>query len=109
MSIERLRLVFRMELAADKPRMHVARELDHLDKLAVRRNTAEHQPFPFQLLSKLRIDLVTVSMTLADVISAAINLLDQRSGREPARPRPESHRPAQLFDAHEISQFKNDR
>src|ERR1043166_1113720 len=65
MSVEWLRLVFRMKLAADKPRMHIARQLDHLDKLAVRRNTTEHQTFLFQTRTILRIELVTMTMTLA--------------------------------------------
>src|SRR6185295_10609695 len=68
---------------------------------------AEHQTFLFEPLSKLRIKLVTMSMTLADLVHTTINFLDQRAGREPAGPRAESHGTAELFDVHEISQFKN--
>src|SRR5215217_643747 len=109
MSVERLRLVFRVKLAADKPRMNVARQLDHLDKLAIGRHAAEHQTFLFEPLSKLRIKLVTMSMTLADLVYTTINSLDQRAGRQPAGPCAESHRAAELLDVHEISQFKNNR
>src|SRR5215213_1272378 len=109
MSVERLRFVFRVKLAANEPWMHVTRQLDHLDKLAIRRDTAEYQTFLFKTLAKLRIELITMTMTLADLVRAAINFLDQRARREPARPGTQSHRSAQLFDVHKISQFKNDR
>lgn len=41
MRIERLRFVLRMKLAAEKPRVDIAREFDYFDKLFIRRNAAE--------------------------------------------------------------------
>src|SRR5690348_2011652 len=80
-SIQWLRVVFRMKLATDEPRMDVARQLDHLHELAVRRDAAEHQPIALQTLPKLRIDLVTMAMAFADFFCATVNILDQRTRR----------------------------
>ncbi len=80
-SIQWLRFVFRVKLAANKPRMDVAREFDHLDKLPIGRDAAEHQSFFFQTLPELRIELITMAVTFADLICAAINVLDEGARR----------------------------
>jgi hypothetical protein len=46
--------------------VHVARQLDHLDEAAVGRLAAEDEPRPLQLLAELRVELVAVSVALAD-------------------------------------------
>jgi hypothetical protein len=43
MRSERLRFVFGMKLAAEKPWVNVAREFNYFDKLSVGRNTAENE------------------------------------------------------------------
>src|SRR6185312_16399604 len=63
--LQGFRLVFGVKLATYEPGMRLARQLDDLHKLAVGRDTAEHQTFGFEPLAILRIELVAMAMTFA--------------------------------------------
>src|SRR5688500_15007018 len=71
---ERLGLVLGVELAAQEPRVDVARQLDHLDEAAVLRDAAEDQPRRFELRAELGVELVAVAVALADGRGAAVDL-----------------------------------
>src|SRR5205085_7686523 len=71
---ERLRLVLGVELAAQKPGVRLARQFDHLDEAAVNRDAAERQARLLQLFAELRVELVAVSVALAYLGAAAVDL-----------------------------------
>src|SRR5436305_4288433 len=74
MGRKRLRLIFGMKLAGDKIWMSFSRKLDHLNEFSIRRDTAEYQSFPFQRLAKLRIEFVSMTVTLADLFGSIISI-----------------------------------
>src|SRR5258705_13606218 len=96
-----------MKLATYKPWMHFAGQFDHFYKLTIRRNATERQAILFEDLPVLRIEFVTVPVTFADFFCTAIKVLDQRTRRQPARPRSQPHRTAQFLDINKISQLKD--
>src|SRR5262245_49436487 len=107
MSVEGLRLVLRMKLTTNKPGMCFARQLNHLDKLSVGRNTAEDQTFSFEYLAKLGIAFITMTMKLAAIIGALVHFLDRRAWREFAGPGAEAHRAAEFFNTNQVTQFED--
>ncbi len=78
MRIQGLRLVFRMKLTTEKPRVFIARELNYFNELPIGRNTAKNQTGAFQSLAKLRIKLVTMPVALANLFGS-VNFLCQRA------------------------------
>src|ERR1043165_806793 len=104
--MQRFGFVFRMELAGKKPRMFVARQLDHFNKFSIGRNATKHQPALFKLSPIFRIELITMSMALANHF-LAVNFMGQRTISEIARPGTETHRATQFFNPNEISQFED--
>src|SRR5437870_13877153 len=97
-----------MELAAEKPWVLIARQLNYLDELAVGRDAAEDQPALLQRLSIGGIKFVSMTMALADGSSAVVNVPGQRACREAANPRAQAHCASHFFDLHQIAQFEND-
>ena len=74
MSAERFRFVFRMKLACDKVRMRFPRELDHLYKLSIGRHAAEYEPFFLEYVSELRVEFITMTVALTDLLSTVIDI-----------------------------------
>ena len=101
MGVERLRLVFRVKLATDKPWVSIARQLDHLDKLAIGRHTAKHQTFIFEALAKLRIELVTMSMALSNGVFI-VNSFREGAAAKLAGIGSETHCPTEVLDAEKV-------
>src|SRR5205085_12325622 len=105
----RLRLVFGVELTTKDPRVNVARQFDHLDEATVHRDAAEDESGAFELFAELRVELVTMSVSLAYLFAVAVDFAREAFGRKPALPCAESHRPAHLLDADEVAQLEDDR
>src|SRR5258708_27236765 len=76
---QRFRFEFRMELAAKKPWMLVAGQLNDLDELTVSRDAAEDQTALLQSLSIGRIEFISMTMALADLSNTVVNLARQRA------------------------------
>ena len=74
MRIERLGFVFRVKLDRDKVRMCLTRQFDHLDELAVGRDSAEYQAFSLKHFAKLGIEFVPVTVPLSDLRCSMIDL-----------------------------------
>ena len=103
MSIEGLGFILRVKLATQKPGMHIARQLNDLDKPLIGRYTTERQASSFERLTKLRIKFVPMSMPLANLSSTTVNLARQRLWFQLAGPGAKSHSSAQLVDIYQIS------
>ena len=67
MAVTRVGSEFGVELAADKPRMHIARQFDHLAQLLAWRTRRNDQAGRFQLRHVMVVDLVAVAMALGDL------------------------------------------
>src|SRR6266576_1252222 len=97
-----------MKLTTQKPRMLIARQFDNLYELSVGRNTAKYQSRLLQTRPKFRVELVTMTVTFANFITA-INLSGQRVVGKIARPGAQTHRATQLFNIDQIAQLKDNR
>src|SRR5438128_2514260 len=97
-----------MKLTTEKPGMFLARKLNYLDKLPVRRDAAKNQTCAFQSLAKLRIKLVTMPVSLANLFGS-VDFLRQRTRRDVADPGAQAHRSAKLFNVYQVPQFKDNR
>src|SRR6267143_7135848 len=96
MRSHRPRFQLRMELAADEPRM--VGQFDHLDQLAVRRQSRRAQTVLRQHVAVGVRHLVPVAMALAH-LRRVVGLRDTRTRTEPAGIVTEPHRAAHLLDA----------
>src|SRR5437870_3919551 len=88
--------------------MFVSRQLDYFDKLTVGRNSAKYQARSFQSFAKLRIKLIAMPMSLADLFRR-VSLSGQRTRRKVARPGAQPHCSAQLINVHQVTELKDHR
>src|SRR5687768_624287 len=95
MRARRPRLQLGVELTADEPGMF--RKLDHLDQLAVRRESAQPEPMLDEEVAVGVRDLIAVAVPLTH-LGHAIYLGRARAAREPAGIGPEAHRAAHVGD-----------
>src|SRR5712692_2989029 len=95
-----------MELAAEEP--WVIGQLNNLYKLSIRRLAREDKSPSAEFVFVARIELVAVTMTLAD-LARFINACSQRTGLQLARIRAEPHRPAHCLDSDQIAQLEDHR
>src|SRR5580698_315366 len=102
MRLERLRLEFRMELAADKMRM--VGQLHHLHVSSIGGRTGDAQSRRRQRPFILAVEFITMPVALAD-FGRPINPVRQRVWLDLARPRAKTHRAAKLFNAAQFAQF----
>src|SRR6185436_498504 len=100
MRIQRLRLELRMKLASKKPRM--IGQLDYLDKLSVRRFARENKPVPPKLILVTRIELIAMSVTLAD-LPGTVGPLTKRAFLQHARVCSQPHGAAHRLDSDQIA------
>src|SRR5437879_4614349 len=84
---------FRVELAADEPRMR--RQLDHLAQLLALGEAGNAQALVLQSLHVLVVDLVAVAMALVDHIRA-VDLSREAPGLERRALSAQAHRPAEI-------------
>src|SRR5690349_17638933 len=94
MRLQRLRLEFRMELAADEMRM--IRQLHHLDVSPIRSRSGNLQASCRQRLFILAVELITMPVPLAD-LRLPINSVRQRSRLDLAIPCAQTHGSAEFF------------
>src|ERR1700722_17263528 len=104
MRLQRLRFEFGMELASDEEWM--AGNFDDLDVSSIRRRAGNLEAAGRHRLFILAVELITMPVALAD-FGLAIDVLRQRPRLKLARPRPESHRPAEFFNTAQFAQFIN--
>src|SRR5664279_5080499 len=90
MRLKRLRLKLRVELAAKKIRMLGRIEFHDLNVRTVRSGTGKFQPGGSHLLAVFLVELVAVTVTLAD-LGLAVGFGGQRSGLKLAGPCAEAH------------------
>src|SRR5581483_4032744 len=109
MGCERFRFEFGMELAPEEPGMFVAQKLHDLDELAVGGDAAKNQTAFRQRFAIGRIEFVTMAMAFADLAFTSVHFARERAFSQTTHPRAEAHRPAHLFDVHQIAQLKDDR
>src|SRR5260221_2760303 len=83
---------FRVELAADEPRMR--RQLDHLAQLLALGDAGNAQALVLQALQVLVVDLVPVSVALVDHVRA-VDLAREAPGLERSALGAQTHRPAE--------------
>src|SRR5215469_3440835 len=95
MRLERLRLEFRMKLAAEE--MGMIGQLDHLDVSAVRRRSRDAQARGGHLFFIFAIEFVTMPVALAD-LGFPVNSVCQRSRLDLASPGPQAHRSPQFLN-----------
>src|SRR5574341_330129 len=90
----------RLELGVELPAYEpgVIRQLDHLDQSVIRREAGQSHSVLFQDLPILVVDLIPVSMPLADLIGA-VRLVSQGGDDDTARIGPEPHGSSQVSDA----------
>src|SRR6267142_3809396 len=108
MRIQRLRFVFRVKLTTEKPGMFASWQLNYLNKLPVGRHSAKFQTRSFQSFTKLRIKLITMPMSLADLFRC-VSLFGQRTRRKIARPGAQPHCSAKLIDIYQIAKLEDHR
>src|SRR2546426_11640791 len=108
MRTQRLRFVFRVKLTTEKPGMFVSWQLNYFDKLTVGRPSANYQTRSVQSFAKLRIKLITMPMSLADLFRC-VSLPGQRTRRKIAGPGAQPHSPAQLINIHQIAELEDHR
>src|SRR5215470_1159246 len=104
MRFERLGLEFRMELAAEEPRMFG--RFDDLDVVLVWGAPGNLEPGRNQRLFVLAVEFIAVTMPLAD-LELAVSLGSKRARLELARPGAEAHGAAHFVDAQQFAQFVN--
>src|SRR6266849_5260115 len=109
MGRQRFRFEFGMKLATEKPGMFVARQLNNLHEFSVRRDAAENQAALLQRRSIDGIEFIAMTMTLADLSHASVNVARQRRFRQTAHPRAQAHRAPELLNVHQVSQLENNR
>src|SRR6185437_8995280 len=102
MRFERLRLEFRMELAAEVIRMIC--DLANLDVHAVRRFARDPEAVRSQNFFELAIEFEAMPMPFAD-FSRPVRLLGKRAGLQHAGPRAQPHSAAQFVDAFQLAQL----
>src|SRR5207302_2550798 len=100
-----LRFEFRMELAAEEPRM--IRQLNDFHEILVRRDARNDQTVFGKHLLELPIEFVPMTMPLGNDVRF-VNTIGQRTRLEVGRVRAQSHRSADRVDAEEVAQFIND-
>src|SRR6266478_1608110 len=84
---------FRVELAADEPRMR--RQLDHLAQLLALGDPGNAQALLLQSLQVLVVDLVAVAVALVDRVRA-VDLAREAPGFERGALSAQAHRPAEI-------------
>src|SRR5918911_4681595 len=97
-----------MKLASQKPGMHVAREFHNLDELPIRRFATDDDPSALQRLAEFGIELVTMAMPLAYLLSAVIDFMCERIFSQLARPSTKTHRAPQFLNVHQVAQLEDD-
>src|SRR6202012_4281320 len=103
MAVTRRGREFRVELHADEPRVHAARQFHHFRQIFTRGTGADDKAAGFELGHEAVIDFITVTVTLVHVL--AIDLFSHRARLDWATLRTETHRAAEvrlfgaLFDA----------
>src|SRR5207253_5884012 len=102
---QRLRLEFRMELAAEEPRM--IRQLNDFHEILVGRDARNDQTVFSQHLLELPIEFVSMTMPLGNDIRL-VNSIGQRAGLQIRRIRSQPHCPTDRVDTEQIAQFIND-
>src|SRR5712671_2220813 len=93
MAAARGRGEFRVELAADEPRMR--RQLDHLAQLLALGDAGNPQALVLQSLQVLVVDLVAVAVALVDHVRA-VDLAREAPGLERSALSAQTHRPAEI-------------
>src|SRR5712664_1182136 len=93
MAAARGRGEFRVELAADEPRMR--RQLDHLAQLLALGDAGNAQAFVLQSLHVLIVDLVAVAVALVNHVRA-VDLAREAPGFERGALSAQAHRPAEI-------------
>src|SRR5579884_4073049 len=102
MRLQRLRFELRMELAAEIP--GVILEFADLDIGGVRRLSRDAQAVAGKPLLEIAVELVAVTMALAD-LRRAVGLRGEASFGQLARVRAQAHGAAQLIHALQLTQF----
>ena len=105
MRLERLGLEFRMELAAEKPR--VIRRFDDFDVIFVGSAAGDAEASSDEGLFVFAIEFVAVAVAFAD-FSFAVGFVGKGAGFELAGPRAEAHGAAHFVHAEQFAQFVND-
>src|SRR3984957_14268634 len=102
MRLQRLRLEFRMKLAADEVRM--IGEFHHLNVSPVQRRPRDAQSSSHHGLLVLAVELVAMPVPLAD-FQLPVDLVCQRVGFDLARPSSQPHRATQFFYTSQFAQL----
>src|SRR5882762_7177599 len=104
MWLQRLRFEFRMELAAEEPR--VIRGLDDFHVILIRRASRDPQARGNQRLFVVAIKLVAMPVAFAD-LQFAVGFVCEGAGFEFAWPGAQPHRAAHFIHAQQFAQFIN--
>src|SRR5574337_39589 len=83
-----------VELHADEPGVHVARQLDDLGQLVGLRDRREHEPRLAQAVEVVRVGLVAVAVAFGDDV--AVDVVRQRAALHVRALRAQAHRAAQV-------------